>query len=177
MDRMKPLPIEQWPHAARDAWHKATSEAADIFDDEGAALALRPHTRHNYEQAAGIWFRFRLDQGLLRVDEPIGEGMDREGVNALVRHLRLLGREDSTIWNRLMCLHSLMRIIDPIGYDGHIFHLNGISINEQFQREPKGFDMHDTAVVLEHVEHQFGWPAAGSMDAEFSLPRPTLRNP
>ena len=126
-------------------------------------MVLRPHTRRNYECAAGIWFRFRRDQGLLLADEAVGHGMDRDGVNALIRHLQFLGRKNSTIWNRLMCLHCFMRIIDPVGYDGHIFHLNGISINEQFPRPPKPFEMHDTALVLDHVEQLFstGLDAAG----------------
>ena len=155
MDKMKPLPLHQWPDAARSAWCRATSKPIDIFDDDGAAAGLRPHTQHNYQVVAGIWFRFRLDQGLLRVDEPIGDGMDRQGLNALVQEMRFRGRTDGTIWNRLMCLHAFMRIIDPIGYDGHIFRLNGISLNEQFRRQPKGFDVHDTAVVLGHVEQHF----------------------
>ena len=155
MQRMNPLPLCQWPHAAREAWIRSTSPAADIFDDDGGALRLRSDTRRNYERAAGIWFRYQLDHGLMGSDAPAGAGTSRVNINGMVAVMRALGRTDGTIWNYLMCLHSFMRIIDPIGYRGHIFHLNGISLNERFWRPAKSFDMHDTAVVLQHVEILF----------------------
>lgn len=152
MSRLVPMRLADWPARDREAWQRACQPASGLWDDGGAAVTLRAHTRRNYERSYGIWLAHLRDQGLL---DPAAAPADRiTPIRAEGWALALRGaeRKDSTIGLYLMCLHSILQLMAPGAETGFLLRPGGSSLARLFPARPKAFAPHDTRALLRRVD-------------------------
>lgn len=151
MMKLNRLRLENWPEADREAWEAALTATDDPWEDNGAALRLRPATRRGYERVWGIYLAWLDSIGELRVEELPGQRVTKQLIHAWIRGLRDLKRANGTKRLYLMSLHCILKFIAPGTDTEFIRRPGGRSIYEVFPTKGKPFVSHDTDDLLNLV--------------------------
>lgn len=151
MKKLNRLRLADWPEADREAWDAALTATDDPWEDNGAALRLRPATRRGYERVWGIYLAWLDSIGELRVEDLPGQRVTKQLIQAWIRHLRELKRANGTKRLYLMSLHCILQFIAPGTDTKFIRRPGGRSIYEVFPTKGKPFVSHDTDDLLSLV--------------------------
>lgn len=151
MPRLQGRPPERWPEADRLAWLAANTASDDPWDNDGAALALRPATRKGYARAYGIWLAWLDATDQLDCEAPPGQRVTPERVTAWVRHMRASQRKNGTIKLYLFNLHAMIGLIAPGTDTSFILRPGGRSLHTLFPTTAKPAPKLDAADLIPHA--------------------------
>jgi len=151
MEKLKPLPVSEWPAIDRIAWEAAFTQGRGLFDTSGHGLALSPRTAKNYRTANGIWLRYLSDTNQLDPEAPADVRVTPERLDGWVDALRRAGRINSTITQYLISLHGAVRLIAPLSDTSFILKPRGIALSRVLPSEPKPSMAIDTNDVMRQI--------------------------
>lgn len=152
MTRLACLPLKDWLARDREAWERACRPRTGLWDEAGAAVELRPHTRRNYQRAYGIFLAHLRDMDDLDPAEGPRTRVTPARAERWVEVMLAAGRKSGTIHLYLISLHSILKLMAPGAETGFLLRPQGRSLARAFPQRAKPFVPHDSRALLREVD-------------------------
>ncbi len=107
------LKRRKWPAADRRAFIKARRKSADLFGEDGLAIAWRPATRKKVEKSYGAFLHCLVRHDALDADAMPRDRVTRANILLFVSDLRSRSASSSTVATMVRDLREAIRVMCP----------------------------------------------------------------